>query len=558
MGTTSFAIDRSGGARAIARWRAAAGDPVELAVLGLFVLLAMWVLVPDVYLAVAHDRFWTGTDGIYAEDQLQYLAWVQSAAHHVLVSDLFVLRPTPADYLQPMVAVSGGLVALGMAPWLALLIWKPVALAAVIFGARAFVHATVNGVGARRVVLAIALLGGWIGIYIDMWLPFWSWGYPFALVALGSALGSVVSYQHARADGRLPLLAAALAILAGWLHPWQGEVLILVLIAAEAVMWALGQRPRIGPWLLMVGAAGLPLAYYVALGRLDPSWRFAERAASGGYPLGTVIVWLLPLLVPAAVAYRLRPATFVDAAARVWPPVAIAAFALDEHFGSSPAHVFLGISVPLAVLIGQGARSIGWPKGVARVVLATVAAIALTVPVTLDQLTHTARLIFPGPRQANFMSNNEAQALDYVADQSGPGGVLTDFGVGVTVPAETGRPTYVGNPYWSEPDWHKRRQLAVRLLRGQMGPRQARAFVLGTGARFVILDCRAHGNVRRLLGPMIEWTHRFGCDRVYTLDLAAGRPAELAALGTYVRKSGARLRERSAPSIAARWQPAPV
>ena len=488
MSTTSFAIDRSGDARRIARWRAATSDPVELLVLGLFVLLALWVLAPDVYWTVARGRFWTGTDGIYVEDQLQYLAWVQSAAQHVLVSNMFVLRPTPADYLQPMVAVSGG------------------------------------------------------------------------LVALGCALGSLVSYQRARADGRLPFGAAALAVLAGWMHPWQGEVLILVLIGAEAVTWALGQRARIGARLLMVGAAGLPLAYYVALGRLDLSWRVAERAARGGYPLTTVIVWLLPLLVPAAVAYRLRPASFVDAAARVWPFALIATFVLDERFASSPAHVFLGISVPLAVLIGQGARSVGWPKGISRAAVATLGAIAFTVPVTVDQLTRTAWAVFSGPRQANFLPNDEAQALDYVQDQSGRGGVLTDFGLGVAVPAETGRATYAGNPFWSGPGWRHRRRLALLLLRGEMRPRQARAFVLGTGARYVIRDCGMHGNLTRLLGSMIEWSHQFGCDRVYTIKLPADRREEFASThaGDDVRASGARFTKFDAPSIDGTWESAAV
>lgn len=522
MGTTSFAVDHP-----VARWRSTAVDPVELVVLGLFVLLALWVLAPDVYWTFAHDRFWTGTDGIYVEDQLQYLAWVRSAAQHLLVSNMFVLRPTPADYLQPMVAISGGLVALGMAPWLALLLWKPVALGAVFFGARAFVHAAVHGVGARRAVLAIALLGGWIGMYIDMWLPFWGWGYPFALVALGSALGSLVSYQHARADGRLPLLAAALAVLAGWLHPWQGEVLVLVVIGAEAVMWSLGDRPRVGAWLLMVGAAALPLAYYTALGRLDPSWRFAEQAAAGGYPLLTVLVWLLPLLVPAALAYRVRPVSLIDAAVRVWPFVAIAAFVLDEHhLGSSPAHVFLGISVPLAVLIGQAGKSIRWPTGRSRGVLAMVAAVAFTVPVAVDQLTHTSWAVFSGPGQANFLPASEVQALDYVEDQPGRGGVLTNFGVGVAVPAETGKPTYVGNPFWSEPGLNRRRELAFQLVMGRMRPAQARAFVLGTGARYVVLGCQSRTRLGPLLGSIIQSSHRFGCFTVYTIgNNVAGRSA---------------------------------
>ena len=47
---------------------------------------------------------WTGTDGFFIVDQMQYLAWIQSASHHLLVANLFVLRGTPSDYFQPAVA----------------------------------------------------------------------------------------------------------------------------------------------------------------------------------------------------------------------------------------------------------------------------------------------------------------------------------------------------------------------------------------------------------------------------------------------------------------------
>lgn len=50
-----------------------------------------------------------------------------------------------------------------------------------------------------------------------------------------------------------------------------------------------------------------------------------------------------------------------------------------------------------------------------------------------------------------------------------------------------------------------------------MRPQQARAFVLSTGARFLIDDCWAHKNLTRLLEPIIQSSHQFGCARVYTI-----------------------------------------
>ena len=59
----------------------------------------------------------------------------------MLSSNLFVLRATPDDYFQPAVVISGGLTALGVAPWLSLLLWKPVAVIAGFWAARAYTTA---------------------------------------------------------------------------------------------------------------------------------------------------------------------------------------------------------------------------------------------------------------------------------------------------------------------------------------------------------------------------------------------------------------------------------
>ena len=113
----------------------------------------MWVLAIDSRRRRScTNRVWTGTDGFYIVDQMQYLAWIEAASHHLLVSNLFVLRSTPADYFQPAVVISGGITALGVAPWLSLLLWKPVAVLGMFFAIRAYAHRTVRGAGPRRAV----------------------------------------------------------------------------------------------------------------------------------------------------------------------------------------------------------------------------------------------------------------------------------------------------------------------------------------------------------------------------------------------------------------------
>src|SRR5438270_12838676 len=113
-------------------------DRFELSVLATFGALSLFVLALDLARVVFDGAVWTGTDGVYIVDQMQYLAWIRDASHHVLVSNLYVLRDTPADYFQPAVVISGGLTALGLAPWLSLLLWKPVAVVAFFFAVRAY------------------------------------------------------------------------------------------------------------------------------------------------------------------------------------------------------------------------------------------------------------------------------------------------------------------------------------------------------------------------------------------------------------------------------------
>src|ERR1700761_1305355 len=135
-------------------------DSFDLVVFWVFAAVSMWVVFVDLWQVVVNGRVWTGTDGVYIVDQMQYLAWIRDASHHFLASNLFVLRGTPADYFQPAVVVSGGLTALGMSPALSLLLWKPVAVIAFFFGVRAYAQRSVSGVWSRRAVLVLALFFG--------------------------------------------------------------------------------------------------------------------------------------------------------------------------------------------------------------------------------------------------------------------------------------------------------------------------------------------------------------------------------------------------------------
>src|SRR5207244_3876702 len=135
-------------------------DSFDRAVLWVFAAISMWVLVVDLWQVVVNGRVWTGTDGVYIVDQMQYLAWIRDASPHVLSSNLFVLRATPHDYFQPAVVISGAITALGVAPQLSLLVWKPVAVVAGFWAARSYTRRSLTGLWARRSALVLCLFFG--------------------------------------------------------------------------------------------------------------------------------------------------------------------------------------------------------------------------------------------------------------------------------------------------------------------------------------------------------------------------------------------------------------
>jgi hypothetical protein len=527
-------------------------DPVELAIVAAFAVLSLWVLGLTLWEVVVHGRIWTGTDGIFVTDQMGYLAWIRDASQHVLASDLFRLHRTPADLLQPLVAVAGGLVALGLSPWAALLLFKPLAVAALLGSAAAFVHRTIDGAAARRVALGLGLFfvgpGGfvaqyavpadpasrlrWSALSLDASLGFWSWGYTFGLIALSCALLAVLSYGRARVSGERLWLPGILGALASWFHPWQGATMILVLLAGEILS---GRRSRtrgnadaarpgtpIALPLATLLLTALPLLYFAILDRADPSWNLARSPAQTTYPLWMVAVTVAPLAIPALLAYRIRPGGFPALAARMWPPAALVVFLASEtKLGAIPTHALLGLAIPLAVLAVEGIRSLAPRRPVTA--LAAILVAILTLPAIWWELSTARNAVRASPAQsqatgARFLARGERDALDYLRRDRAPGGVLTGSYLGPIVPALTGRHTWVGNFYYP-PDYAQRVASAGRLFSGRLAPAAARALVRASGARYVLVDCEsAASGVAAELAPLLARARRFGCARVLVLQ----------------------------------------
>jgi hypothetical protein len=484
---------------------------------------------------------WTGTDGFYIVDQMQYLAWIQEAARHVLAANLFVLRPTSADYFQPAVVISGAISALGVPPWLSLLLWKPVAVLAAFFGVRAYAHRSFDGMWTRRIALVLGLFFGSLtiiygspGVLGDLFPAFLSWGYTFGLLAFAVMLFALLAYGRVRSSPgpvrlRSLLLPGLLGAMAGLLHPWQGELIILVVIGAELVLWSLERRlpSRLALPVLTVVVTGLPLLYYLLLGRSDLSWKLARVASKHSFSLATIVLAVVPLLLPALLAYRKRPRTFLDAANRVWPVAALVIYVLSgSAVSATPLHAFEGITVPLSVLAIEGVRSVSWRRLPARRVIAAaptramivaVVVLAATVPAMVSELSAARSAVTPAAGNPNFITRDERAALRYLAKDPLPGGVFTRFYLGTVVPAETGRRTYVGDCLWSEPDCAQRAQITQMVFDGELPPASARWLVQQLGARFVLADCDSRPDLDDVLAPLTTSVHHFGCAAVYTL-----------------------------------------
>jgi hypothetical protein len=522
-------------------------DPLELGLLVVLAAASMWIVASDLVMAAQHHLEWTRTDGFFIVDQMQYLAWIQSAAaHHGLISNLYVLRPSSADYLQPAIVVSAVLLKLGVAPWLTLMLWKPVAVVSFFAAARAAAHHVFVRRIDRLVALALALLFGSLssvygslGIIGDM-MPTWlSWGYPFGLISVALIVFALLRYDRARAAGRIAWAPGLLGALASSLHPWQGELMILVVAGAELVrapeilralraahparpVWRWPADRRLALPLLTIALTLAPLVYYLALGHLDINWDMARQNSKHAFSFWAIAIGAAPLAVFAALGYRGRPADFLELSMRMWVPAALVIYVLSATaLSATPLHAFNGVTIPLSLLAVNGVRQSGLARIPRGRLLAGAAVLLGTVPANVYAMAYAHNYTSPTANNANYIRPDERRAIGYLADDPKPGGVLSQFYLGDMVPGFTGRQVFVGDCLWTEPRCIPRSEAADRFFRGQMSKAAAQRFARQTGARFLLASCDQHVDLRRWLGSMIVDTRRFGCATVWELELPA-------------------------------------
>jgi hypothetical protein len=534
-------------------------DRFELGLLALMLALSVWVVGSDLVLASVHHLVWTHTDGYFAADQLQYLAWIRSASRHGLVSDLYVLRHTPADYVQPAIMLSALLVRLGVAPWLALMLWKPVAVVMIFLAVRALAHRSFTGTFDRRAALVLGLLfaavgdvsgsvsggAGSFGVFGDMSSVWQSWGYPFGLVGVALITFGLLRYARARDTASVSLTPGLLGALAGTVHPWQGEMMLLVLGLAELIQipqtlarvrtarvsdhrahagWTrvVARDPGLGLAAVTLTLVALPCIYYFGLGHVDPVWQMGQAHARHVFSSIEALSAAAPLLGFALLGYRGRPVDFLELTLRVWLPATLLLwlFALTA-LGATPQHAVNGLAIAMAMLAVGGVHRAGLDRLPRARLLAGLGVALLTIPGTVLTLAGAHDFIAPQSENANYIRPAESRALHALDADPTPGGVLTGDYLGAAVPGLTGRATFVGNCLWSEPNCAARKALTTSLFAGRLTRVAARALVASSGARFLLGDCGSRpAAVTAQLGGLTVSERRFGCATVWQLSAA--------------------------------------
>lgn len=496
-------------------------------VIAVFVAAFVWTMVPVFALLGGHGVF-NGADSLDVPDLMQYMSFIRDSGQHVLISNRFDVVPDPHLFLDPVFALSGLAWRLGASIQLALLLWVPISLVALLLGFTAYVRRLLgHDRAATTVALLLAFfyvapamaLAQWLHwgptlrfgtqvVGLEMFAGSYAWGggpaiaialMPCFLLAIERLLD-----RSRRAAGRSGAWYATWAGLAGmlatWVHPWQG--ITLLAIVAALVVWGRFDR-RYLALVVPVLLTAAPLVYFLALSHTHSSWMTVSRPNDYAHFGLWLVLGMAPVLF-ALPGLRGRDLDVQERILRIWP---FAAFGVYLAFDRTWFYQALaGLTLPLAILTVRGWRTLRAPR-----VLAAAAVLAVTVPGmtwVVQQLVRT--------RAANFFSAGEARALAFLDRARRAGPVLAPaMPIGQAVPAFTGRQTYVGHYYWT-PDYPGRSALAEALFDGRLSRARAVQLVRVSKAAFLVSDCRpGRANLQPLLGALIVRVRRFGCATVY-------------------------------------------
>src|SRR5688572_16122503 len=85
----------------------------DWALLAAVSVLAAWLAMVAILHARSTGLTWTGTDGPYLGDQMQYLGWISDASDDLRIGNPFRIEDSPDRFVHPGLAISGALHRLG-------------------------------------------------------------------------------------------------------------------------------------------------------------------------------------------------------------------------------------------------------------------------------------------------------------------------------------------------------------------------------------------------------------------------------------------------------------
>ncbi len=510
--------------------------------------IALWAFAPVLIVWLKARSFggtFTGIDSATPLDQFQYMGWIRDASQHWLIGNPFELAPAAHVFPHPMFFLSGVMVRAGLSVPVAYLIWKPVAVV-LLFGACWAYAGRVLGRGPLRqaaaVVLAVftvtpaSLLIDHDGAPLD-WLAVVNqasetssglllWGYAPSVISIALMPILFLAVERLldpdrRAPGRGVVWYAAWASLCAlamtWLHPWEGQVALLVL--AGVAIW---RRRRDVVWLLApAGTIAAALAFYWGLAQTELHWERAHQVALDvpRAPVWVVVTVLAGMVLAALPGIRTARLDVQEVVLRVWP---LATLLLLYLPGEPVRHALQSIMIPLAMLATRAgmraierARRSGRPRAV-RLAVAGCALFVLlfTVP-GLAEFGRAFRDRLGADRPPVAVRDGERAAMRWL-ESAPPGGVFTTAGLGLAVPALSGHRVWVAHYTWT-PDYVARAQDAQLAVRVDASAARTRAIVMGSGARYVLLPCGARPQLATALRPVAVDSHAFGCASVITV-----------------------------------------
>ena len=218
----------------------------------------------------------------------------------------------------------------------------------------------------------------------------------------------------------------------------------MIVVAVAAFRWC-AARGAAGA----AGGAGRRLRRWCRspttwLSATDASWKLASKANAAGaqpqwhWPWWAMVLTLLPLAAPAALAYRLPAPSWQEQAVRIWPFAALLVYL--QPVGTFPYHSFQGLAIPLGVLAVQGVASV-WRHPRPWIVVLALA--FMVVPGFAHKLQVAKNNVHLGA-DPYFIFPDEEHAIANVEHDPRPGGVLAPTYSGFFIPYTTGRETYVG------------------------------------------------------------------------------------------------------------------